>query len=88
MADSDKVTDKESLLKKLCAYAFAAYDWNLYLDTHPYDSEAIAMFRKTSDKAEELKQEFQKEYGALTADSEINSEVWKWICDPWPWENI
>ena len=46
------MSEREQLLKKLSAYAFAAYDWNLYLDTHPNDTDAIAMFRKMADNSD------------------------------------
>ena len=84
---AENINSKKVLMKKLCAYAFAAYDWNLYLDTHPYDTDAIKMFRKMADTAEKLKQEFQTSYGPLEANASDNPEIWNWICDPWPWEN-
>ena len=57
------MNDRVTLLKKIQSYAFAAYDWNLYLDTHPDDKDAIAMFHKMVDKADSLKVEFQSKYG-------------------------
>ena len=82
------MSERASLLKKYNAYAFAAYDWNLYLDTHPNDKYAIAMFRKMVDKAEMLKNEYQAKYGPLTADASSNNERWNWIDNPWPWDNF
>lgn len=80
--------DRASLLKKLGAYAFAAYDWNLYLDTHPDDKDAIAMFHKMSDRATELRDEFQARFGPLTAAASQDMERWNWIDSPWPWEHM
>ncbi len=82
------MSEREEMLKKLGAYAFAAYDWNLYLDTHPDDAEAIAMFRKMADKADMLRNEFQARFGPLTAKETMNGEEWVWIHNPWPWDNI
>lgn len=82
------MSEREQLLKSLSAYAFAAYDWNLYLDTHPNDADAIAMFRKMTDKANELRQEFVSKFGALSSDEASDSDCWSWISDPWPWDNI
>lgn len=82
------MSEREEMLKKLGAYAFAAYDWNLYLDTHPDDKEAIAMFRKMADKANMLRNEFQTRFGPLTAKETMNEEEWIWIHNPWPWDNI
>ena len=47
------------LLKKLSQADFYAQDLKLYLDTHPDDKDAIAMFHKMSDRAAELRDEFQ-----------------------------
>lgn len=79
---------RDELLKKLNAYAFAAYDWNLYLDTHPDEAQAIAMFKKMANKANELKEEFQSKYGPLTAAANTDENQWTWINNPWPWENM
>lgn len=81
------MNEQNALLNKLNAYAFAAYDWNLYLDTHPNDKDAIAMFRKMVNRAAELRDEYQKKYGPLTADASMDSNRWNWIDNPWPWDN-
>ncbi|MEE1013727.1 MAG: spore coat protein CotJB [Clostridia bacterium] len=80
------MSERAALLKKLNAYAFAAYDWNLYLDTHPNDRDAIAMFHKMANKADELRKEFEAKFGPLTARESRNMERWNWLDDPWPWE--
>ena len=82
------MNERTALLKKLNAYAFAAYDWNLYLDTHPDDKDAIAMFHKMVNKANELKKEFEAKYGPLTAEAAMDMQRWNWLDDPWPWEKI
>ena len=81
------MNERAALLNKLNAYAFAAYDWNLYLDTHPNDTDAIAMFRKMADRAAELRDEYQMKYGPLTADASMDKSRWNWIDNPWPWDN-
>lgn len=81
------MNERMALLKKISAYAFAAYDWNLYLDTHPDDRDAIAMFHKMAEKANQLKEEFEATYGPLTAQASNNMERWDWLDSPWPWEN-
>ena len=82
------MTEKEKMLKTLNAYAFAAYDWNLYLDTHPDEKEAIAMFQKMVKRARELSAEYEMKYGPLIADNSENTEFWQWIKNPWPWDNV
>ncbi len=80
------MSDRANLMKKISAYAFAAYDWNLYLDTHPNDTDAIAMFHKMADKASALKKEYEDKYGPLTAEASQDMERWNWLDCPWPWE--
>lgn len=81
------MNERTALMKKLSAYAFAAYDWNLYLDTHPNDAQAISMFHKMANRAEELKAEYQAKYGPLTAKASDDDQYWNWISNPWPWDN-
>ena len=40
------MTEREALLKKISTYQFAAYDLQLYLDTHPDDSDTLAQVRR------------------------------------------
>lgn len=80
------MADKMDLLRKLDAYAFAAYEWNLYLDTHPEDTDAIAMFHKMAGRARELKEEYENNFGPITAEGSQNMDFWDWISDPWPWD--
>ena len=82
------MSERAALLNKLNAYSFAAYDWNLYLDTHPNDKDAIAMFRKRTDKANELRKEYEANYGPLTAAASKDMERWNWLDEPWPWEKM
>lgn len=80
------VTKREALLKKLSTYQFAAHDLQLYLDTHPGDEETLKQMRKFQKTAQPLKEQYEKQYGALTKrNGEGNS--WDWIKSPWPWDN-
>lgn len=80
------MTDKEKLLKQIMEYHFAAIEWNLFLDTHPYDKEAIAMFRKMADKLKMLKKEYVSKYGPIEATDSDNPDYWNWVDEPWPWD--
>lgn len=78
--------DKQSLLKKVQMYLFTAYDLQLFLDTHPDDKKAFAMFRDVVMKSKEAIAEYQDQYGPLTANATIMFDTYKWIEGPWPWE--
>ncbi len=76
---------REEMLRKLQNYNFAAYDLNLYLDTHPHDKKALEMFKEVTCKAKEAYVEFQKAFGPLTA-MDNTQDVWAWGDNPWPWD--
>ena len=78
--------DRENLQKKISAYGLAAYDWHLYLDTHPYDKRAIRMFHDIVRKLRPLEQEYESRYGPLRAENSVSTDSWDWINEPWPWE--
>lgn len=75
-----------NLLKKVQSYYFAAHDMLLYLDTHPNDKPAFAMFKDLVENARKLKAEFEKTYGPLTSMAAANYETFRWLESPWPWE--
>ena len=79
-------TSKLDLLKKIQCYHFAAYDMLLYLDTHKDDKKAFEMFRELVKKTEELKTEYEKEYGPLSAFNTARQDSFNWLDNPWPWE--
>lgn len=77
---------KCELLKKIQQYRFAAYDLLLYLDTHPDDKKAFSLFRELVGKAKQLVNEYQKEFGPLSAFATAESDSFDWLECPWPWE--
>ncbi|HCW74067.1 MAG TPA: spore coat protein CotJB [Clostridiaceae bacterium] len=77
----------ESKLRELQEIEFALVDLNLYLDTHPEDDEAVKKLAEFSEKAEALREDYEKNETILFS-QHIRNEVdqSKWINDPWPWE--
>ena len=75
--------DKCKLMRELSAVNFAAWELHLYLDTHPCDEKALEMHRKYTERAMELKDEYEECFGPLTHHS---ASGLAWIKDPWPWE--
>ncbi len=64
---------------------FAAFDTQLYLDTHPNDATAMAMFNNYRDQYMAAAKEYEAEFGPLMSENATNG-MWKWIDNPWPWE--
>ena len=78
---------KKELMDKINQYSFAVNEANLYLDTHPFDTEALAYFQKYRELRVEAIKEYAKYYGPLTVDTpDTDSDSWNWICEPWPWQ--
>ena len=78
---------KETLLLKLSGVEFAAIDMQLYLDTHPNDKKAIAMYNEFVSEAKMLRDEYEKNYGPLMSYiSQSKENYFFWESEPWPWE--
>lgn len=79
---------RKDLLDKIYEASFAVDDVKLYLDTHPWDDEALVYFKEYSRIRNEALKEYAQYYGPLTIDTVTCSdpEKWNWINEPWPWQ--
>ena len=75
--------DKCKLLRELSGVQFAAWELHLYLDTHKCDKKAAEMYKKYSQRAAELKAQYEEMCGPLTIGEDSAAG---WLKDPWPWE--
>lgn len=80
------MSDREKLLQSYSQASFYAWDVSLFLDTHPFHSEALACHHHYANLAASLKEQYEKLYGPLTSSSSDASHCWDWIDGPWPWE--
>lgn len=66
---------------------FVLVELTLYLDTHPFDKQALEQFNQFSHYSRQLKARFEEKYGPLLqyGNSPGGSE-WKWSQTPWPWQ--
>lgn len=62
------------------AAAFAAWELRLYLNTHPDDKQAMALFRKLCEETDE------PNYATTFLKDDCCASDWGWTDDPWPWE--
>ena len=60
------------------------WEMRVYLDTHPGNKEAAALYEKYQAQYEKLKAEYEESFGALTL-GDTNSD--EWLKNPWPWDN-
>jgi len=77
---------REELLKEVMEADFTVVDLNLYLDTHPNDFRAVAMFNNAVQTAMVVRNTYERKYGPLTVYNSFSGYPWKWIESPWPWE--
>ena len=80
------MNEKSSLLRSLSAIRFSLVDLNLFLNTHPNDMAALALFKQYKEKYLMLAAEYERKYGPLMAINGAVDNKWKWVKDPWPWE--
>jgi spore coat protein JB len=74
------------MLKEIQALEFTAFDFNLYLDTHPNDQRVLVEYSRAICESERVKNIYIVNYGPLMAEDNVNQTCWRWIEDPWPWE--
>ncbi|MGY3186202.1 spore coat protein CotJB [Lysinibacillus sp. TE18511] len=75
------------LLEEIQAIDFVIVELNLYLDTHPYDYDAIQQFNENTEKSMKLKVDFEQKFGPLMNFGRSYSNFpFNWIDTPWPWQ--
>lgn len=72
-------------LAELQALKFVLVELGLYLDTHPGDNEAFALFQKYAAMEKEGRKKYEAMYGPLTLSGAANQDGFNWLHDPWPW---
>lgn len=75
--------NRESLLMRLSAAQFAAWELHVFLDTHPCNKEALVLRDKYVRECNELKKEYEEKFGPLTPKSATPN---RWLENPWPWD--
>lgn len=60
------------------------WEMRVYLDTHLDNAEAQKLYNKYLLQFENMKQDFENQFGPLTL-GQGNSD--EWLKDPWPWDN-
>ena len=76
---------REALMRKIQALSFAKVEAELYLDTHPADSEMLKKREQYSNELAPLVMSYEQKYGPLRI-NEAAANKWSWVKDPWPWD--
>ncbi|TCP55456.1 spore coat protein JB [Tumebacillus sp. BK434] len=75
------------LLLDLQAVDFVLVELNLYLDTHPTDRKAIEQYNLYAHKKQQLKQQFDANFGPLQGfGNSYSKDPFEWGKAPWPWQ--
>jgi spore coat protein JB len=82
------MNEKDLLLRKIKSVDFVIWELHIFLDTHPNNTDALALHEKYSKKRDVLVAEYEQKYGPLTMSSVTSDTKWQWVSDPWPWDYI
>lgn len=82
------LNDRRKLLHEIDKVSFAIVEMVEYLDTHPYEKEAIEYLNHYNRLRNQLMREYASKYGALTVDlaAEENCGEWNWALQKMPWK--
>lgn len=70
---------------ELQTLAFMLQELTLYLDTHPQDTEALALYRQYQNMLHQGMMTYN-EQRPLTHGLPTVGDRYNWLDDPWPWE--
>ena len=76
------------LMKAVSEAAFYVTDLKLYLDTHPDDVTALAMFKEAARNYKACVDVFESRFYPLFAVSADCDTEWEWLMGVWPSEKM
>ena len=77
---------RDTLLREITILDFMAIDLQLFLNTNPTNGEALIMYNDCVTRSNQLKKQYEADYGPLTSFRSDGQPNWNWITEPWPWE--
>ena len=82
------MSNKDQMLKDISIVDFVLVELMLYLDTHPFDRNAMDYFNHYSKMKNQMIKEFSQKYFPLTKDLAESNKEWRWGAAPLPWEGV
>ena len=79
-------TLSETQLHELQALGFALVELGEYLDTHPDDADAFALFQSYAKLYAQGREAYEQQFGSLTQRGAAAGDCYCWLKGPWPWE--
>lgn len=83
---SDHASQCRSLKKALGELSFTMDDLRIFLDTHPCDKNALAMYDRAKTQRTQLVKRYEDAIGPVDFYSAGGICNWNWVEQPWPWE--
>ena len=83
---TNKNNEQAALLRSIQEACFTLHELVLYLDTHPNNRKAFAMYQTYRKKCAELTAQYEATYGPLTAKG-VTGDRWTWGSGRWPWQH-
>lgn len=74
------------MLNDISIVDFVLVDLSLYLDTHPFDQEAMEYFNHYVRIKNKMSRDFSVRFFPLTTDQAESKKEWRWGTAPLPWE--
>jgi spore coat protein JB len=78
--------DSTQLLNELQALDYALVELTIYLDTHPYDENAIKQHNQLAERRHAARDMLENHTGEIKSPEDSDSKGWRWSLAPWPWQ--
>ncbi len=78
--------NRKELLERISEIQFVCVELNLYIDTHPDDSDALEDYSNYSMMLKSLIKAYEDQYGPLMGFGHSTAEAGSWVCSCWPFE--
>ncbi|MCM1045927.1 MAG: spore coat protein CotJB [Candidatus Gastranaerophilales bacterium] len=82
------MSDQEKLLRDIGIVDFVLVELTEYLDTHPFDRNAMEYFNHYARIKNQMSKEFARKYYPLTTELAESEKEWRWGMAPLPWEGV
>ncbi|UKI35696.1 MAG: spore coat protein CotJB [Clostridiales bacterium] len=79
---------RAELLRRIDEIGFAAYDLQLFLDTHRDCEEALELYKSLTFTYRAAVKAYEAKYGPLSAMNSSDKTPFEWVSDNlrWPWQ--
>jgi spore coat protein JB len=78
--------NRAGLLHQITLLDFMAVDLQLFLNTHPQNTEALQMYNDCVANSDDARRQYEKTFGPLSGYRSSNPDGWQWMNEPWPWQ--